>query len=201
MRIEDTIVEIERFYEAASTEPGFESYPEVLKPSTDQQIAALLDGYGLKIPDDVRKFWERGIKYRSLSVDFPDSDRSASAYFDWLQPDQVARNLQTLRETSKDMEGVARQLLESGFPLTHSQPELIVGASGQISHFSTRNQFEPPVAHSLAEFLEHWLEAGCFSSHAITNYFPRIRHLVPGRIPPEKNLWIIHYRKYYPEYA
>jgi hypothetical protein len=72
---------------------------------------------------------------------------------------------------------------------------------GGITHFATRNDLQPPIAPSLTEFLEHWLEAGCFSSHAVTKWLPKVQHLVPGRIPPEKNLWIGYYKRVFAEYA
>jgi hypothetical protein len=53
----------------------------------------------------------------------------------------------------------------------------------------------------LAEFLKHWLEAGCCSSHAVTSYLPKVKQLLPGRIPPEKKLWVTYYKATFAAYA
>jgi hypothetical protein len=84
---------------------------------------------------------------------------------------------------------------ERGLPLSYTEPQLVLDPRGGISHVASANPLTPPVARSLTEFLEHWLEAGCFTSHHLGAYFPKIQHLVPSRIPPEKNLWIAHWAR------
>jgi hypothetical protein len=201
MEIEKTLSEIERFFERAAKVDGIGGYEEVVEPATDAAIEALVAKFELALPDDVRRFWRRGLKYRSLSLD--EGGSHASAGFDWLSVDLLDRDLPDFRALAEnyDSDTAERALLEKGIPLSFSEPQIVWDPRGGIVHFSTRNDLTPPITRSFAEFLEHWLEAGCFSSHAVTKYLPKVQHLVPGRIPPENNVWIAYYTKVFAEYA
>lgn len=72
--------------------------------------------------------------------------------------------------------------MEKGFPLSYSQPQIAWDPRGGVVLFSTRNELHRP----FAEFLEHWLEAGCFDSDDIDLWLPKVKHLVPGRIRPAR---------------
>lgn len=94
-----------------------------------------------------------------------------------------------------------RLVYEHGLPLSYSEPQPVLDPRSGISHVHSANPLMPPVARSLTEFLENWLESGCFSSHRVDLYFGKIQHLVPGRIPPEKNLWMEYYKRTSPKVA
>ena len=202
MEIEQTLSEIETFFTRAAQLDGIEAHEEEIEPASDDAIAALEKKFDLTVPDDVRRFWKRGLKWRSLSVG-KGGDGFATAGFDWLSLDILERDLPDFRALADNYDpGTAeRALLEKGFPLSYSEPQIVWDPRGGIVHFSTRNDLLPPITRSFAEFLEHWLAAGCFESHAVTKYLPKVQHLVPGRIPPERNLWIAHYKATFPDYA
>jgi hypothetical protein len=194
--IEKTLDEIERFFERAAQVDGIEtSASDKLRPASDAAIDALAKKFQLTVPDDVRHFWRRGLAYKHLSFD--QGDASAFAGFDWYNLKYLARDIPENRKLAELYEAGTheRRLLEKGFPLSYSQPQIAWDPRGGIVHFSTRNDFDPPFIDSFAAFLEHWLEAGCFSSHEIGIWLPKVKHLVPGRIPPAKNVWIKYYKK------
>jgi len=196
--IEKTLSAIERFFERAAKVAGIETTAsEQLKPSSDSKIDALARKFDLAIPDEVRRFWKRGLKYRHLSVK-EGTDGFATAGFDWYTLQYLARDLPMYRGKIAPIypaDSDQRRLLEKGIPLSYSEPQIVWDPSVGIRHFSTHNDLEPAVTRTLGEFLEHWLEAGCFTSHEIKRWLPKVKHLVPGRIPPGKNLWIKYYKK------
>jgi len=200
--IEQTLDEIERFFERAAQVDGIKtSGSNVLAPESDDAIDALAKDFQLEIPDDVRRFWRRGLKYKDLSL--KGEDRPAFAGFDWYSLEYLARDLPDDRKLAEEYEPDTpeRRLLESGIPLSYSPPQIVWAPRGGIVHFSTSNDFHGPFIDSFAQFLEHWLETGCFSSHAITRWFLKVRHLVPGCIPPSENLWIKYYEDVFASYA
>jgi hypothetical protein len=205
MKIDAVLSEIESFFASAATAPGIKArFPTPLKPATEKAIGAFLTKHKLDVPDDVRRFWQRGLKYRTLSLaDDTGDDSFATAGFDWYSLKNLEREVSMFRGLAKPLaEGSDEKLVyERGLPLSYTEPQLVLDPRGGISHVHSANPLTPPVASSLTEFLEHWLEAGCFTSHQIGAYLPKIQHLVPGRIPPEKNSWIAHYKKTFPEFA
>ena len=206
MTIEDLASEIERFVERAATAEGIKSSGEEdLEPATEEDIAAFLETHQLTVPDDVRRFWRRGLKYSDLSLagGHSSGDTFASAGFDWLSLDILERDLSMFRGLAKhhDEGSDERRLYEQGLPLSYSEPQMVLDPRGGISHVHSANPLRPPITSSLTEFLEHWLESGCFTSHRLSLYFPKIQHLVPGRIPPEKNLWMTYYKNAFAKYA
>jgi hypothetical protein len=200
--LEETLDEIERFFERAAEVVGIAtSASDHLKPASDAAIDALAKNFELTIPDDVRRFWRRGLK--SLHLSLEGERKPAFAGFDWYNLEYLARDMPEDRKLAQLYEADApeRRLLEKGFPLSYSPPQIAWDPDGGIVHFSTHNDWVPAFTDSFADFLEHWLEAGCFSSHAITRWLPKVKHLVPGRIPPAKNLWIRYYKKVFAKYA
>ena len=199
--IEQTLDEIERFFERAAEVEGIATSAATrLAPTSDAAIDALAKKFDFTIPDDVRRFWRRGLNYKELSLR---GDKPAFAGFDWYNLEYLARDMPDSRELAKVYEAdePGRRVLEKGIPLSYSSPQIIWDPGGGIVHFSTHNDLRPPIADSFTTFLEHWLEAGCHSSHAITRWLPKVQHLVPGRIPPEKNLWITYYTQEFVPYA
>lgn len=194
MEIEQVLSDIERFFvEASKLETLEASYPTHMKPASEVEIDGFTARHSLAVPSDIRKFWSRGLKYRPLTI--KGDDPFASAGFDWLSLEKVARDLPMFRGLAEPYPaGSEKLLLEKGVPLTYSEPQLVWTLDGGISHFSTRNKLKPPIADSLTLFLQHWLEAGCFCSHNLAEYYARIRHLVPGRISPEENVWMRYYK-------
>jgi hypothetical protein len=194
VQIEQVLSDIEHFFvKAAALETLKASYPDDLEPADEAEIESFAKGHSLAIPADIRRFWRRGLKYRPLTLKGDDS--FAAAGFDWLSIKNITRDLPMFRGLAAPYPmGGERSLLQNGIPLTYSEPQLVWTPDGGISHFSTRNDLKPPVAESLTQFLEHWLEAGCFCSHNLAEYYPKVRHLVPGRIRPEENLWMRYYQ-------
>jgi hypothetical protein len=204
VEIEQTLDEIAAFFEKAALVEGITTTAkEELEPASDVDIDGFARKFTLTIPEDVRRFWRRGLEYRHLSIG-SGGDGFATAGFDWYSLEYLARDIPMNRDEIAPIyepDTDERRLLEKGIMLSYSEPQIVWDPRGGITHFSTRNDLQPPVTRSLAEFLEHWLEAGCFSSHAVSKWLPKIQHLVPGRIPPEKNLWITYYKKVFAAYA
>lgn len=201
MEIEKLLSEIERFFEGAAKTPGVEArYPKELEPASPADIAAFVEKHGLDVPDDIRRFWQRGFTYRPLSINVGES--FASAGFDWLSLETLERDLPMFRGLAQHFESgsAEKRLYEQGLPLNYSEPQIVFSPAG-ISHAHSANPLLPPVTRTFTEFLEHWLDAGCFSTHSIGLYLPKVQHLLPGRIPPDKNLWLLHYKKEFPKYA
>ncbi len=201
-RVEETLDEIERFFQHAAQVEGIATSASThLEPASDAAIDALAKKFDLTIPDDVRRFWRRGLEYKELSL--KGEGAPAFAGFDWYNLEYLDRDMPDHRALAELCEPDApeRHLLEKGFPLSYSLPQIVWDPGAGIVHFSTKNELHPPITDSFAEFLEHWLEAGCHASHAITRWLPKVQHLVPGRIPPEKNLWITYYRNVFATYA
>jgi len=201
MELEETLQRIEAFYEAARKMEGFVGYDAALAPATGEQIALLTETYRVHVPEDVHRFWKRGLKYATLHVGTAASGDSASAYFDWSPVDDIGEQVTMLRESAPLCDGDERRLLETGLPLTNSPPQLVIDWNGGIRHYSTENGLELPVTSSFVEFLEHWLEAGCFSSNRLEAYLTKVRPILPGRIPPERNLWVAYYRRVFAKYV
>lgn len=189
MEIKALLSEIEGFFASAAKVEGIEAgYEDALEPASERDILAFERKNGLAIPDDLRTFWQCGLKYRSLELS--DGDSFAAAGFDWYSLKQLERDLSMFRGLAKPLDAGSDEKLvyEQGLPLSYSEPQLVLDPRGGISHVHSANPLTPPVASSLTEFLEHWLESGCFTSHRIGAYLQKIQHLVPGRIPPERNL-------------
>ena len=206
MEIEDLASEVEQFVERASKVDGIEAgYEEEIEPASDEGVAAFLEKHKLTVPDDVRRFWRRGLKYRELSLagSHASGETFASAGFDWLSLDILERDLSMFRDLAENYEDGSdhKRLYEQGLPLSYSEPQIVLDPRGGIAHVHSANPLMPPIANSLTVFLEHWLESGCFSSHRLSLYFPKIQHLVPGRFPPEKNLWMTYYKNAFPDSA
>jgi hypothetical protein len=202
MEIEDLLSEIERFFEGAAKVSGIKaSYADELEPKSAADIASFAEKHGLDVPDDVRRFWQRGFTYRPLS--FKQGETYASAGFDWLSLETLERDLPMFRGLAQHFENgsAEKRLYEQGLPLNYSEPQLVFSPGEGISHAHSANPLLPPVTRSFTEFLEHWLEAGCFSTHSVGIYLPKVRHLVPGRISPDENLWLLHYKKEFPQFA
>lgn len=97
------------------------------------------------------------------------------------------------------------ELLSHGVALSYSEPQLVVHCgpgrdTGAIYHFSTRNPLRPPIAGSLTEFLQHWLAAGCFSSHRFSALWPHVQRLVPVKISRKQNRWLRYYDAQFPQF-
>jgi hypothetical protein len=196
MDLEEVMGEIERFFVQAAKLPGLEALPDKgLDPSTDEEIARVEKKHGFQAPDELRRFWRRGFKHRELST--RDDDAFAKAGFNWLKLKFLDRDLPMFRDLAQHYpEGdPEKRLHQVGIPLTYSEPQVVLDPDGGIVHYSGRNPLLPPITPTLSAFLEHWLEAGCFGSHSLSAYLPLVEGLLPGRIPPNENRWIAHYRK------
>jgi len=87
--IEQTLDEIERFFERAAEVEGIATSAATrLAPTSDDAIDALAKKFDLTIPDDVRRFWRRGLNYKELSLR---GDKPAFAGFDWYNLEYLAR--------------------------------------------------------------------------------------------------------------
>lgn len=196
MDLERVLSKIEDFYEAVASVEGLEVMPAVLKPVSEKALADFMRKSGLALPEEVQTLWRRGLRHASASLE--EGERFASAHFDFYSLKNLARDLPGFRQLGEQVEGEERRLVTEGVPLSFSQPQLVVDAGpgrtrGAVYHYSTRNPLQPPVAPSLSTFLEHWLAAGCFSSHDFAAWFPRVQHLVPVHVPPRQNLWLQHH--------
>jgi hypothetical protein len=200
MDIEQTLEDIEAFYRAAKQLPGFRGSGEEVEAASDEQLGELEQKYQLTLPDDVRRLLKRGLKFFQLSAKFDDG-KQVSLAFDWLDVAGVDRQTALLRELAQHAEGSSKRLMEHGIALSYSPPQIVVDPTGAIFHFHASNDLQPPVAPSLGKFLELWLEAGCFSSHALNAYLPRVKHLLPGHVAEVDNAWIQYYRRAFAEYV
>jgi hypothetical protein len=196
MEIEEVMGKIEQFFVQAAKVAALETSDEDLDPASDDEIARVEKKHGFQAPDELRRFWRRGFKQVELSTS-DKGDGFATAGFDWLTLELLDRDLPMFRGLAQHYpEGdPEKRLLQVGIPLTYSPPQVVWDPDGGIVHYSTRNPLLPPITPTLSAFLEHWLEAGCFGSHALSAYLPLVEGLVPGRIPQSENRWIAHYRK------
>jgi hypothetical protein len=188
--------EIEQFFVQAAKVAGLETFDKSLAPASDAEIASVESKHGFQAPDELRRFWRRGLEQIKLST--PDEDDGfATAGFDWLKLKLLDRDLPMFRGLAQHYpEGdPEKRLLEVGIPLTYSPPQLVWDPDNGIVHYSTQNPLLPAITPTLSAFLEHWLEAGCFASHALSAYLPLVEGLVPGRIPQSENRWVAYYRK------
>ena len=202
MEIEETLSEIERFFERASQVDGVEAWPRVLPPASDADIDALARTFELTIPDDVGRFWRRGSVWKPASA-----TRRTALRLPGSSGASSATSIAISRCTGRRLLRSTKRIPTSGACSRRGYRSATASRRSSGTRraafftFSTHNDLHPPVTRSFGEFLEHWLESGCFESHAITRWLPTIQHLVPGRIPPEKNLWIAYYKKVFAAYA
>ncbi len=89
-------------------------------------------------------------------------------------------------------------LIRHAVALTYTEPELVVAADG-VYHFSYRNTLLK-IAASFSEFLQHYLAAGCFSSHHFPALWKIVAPHVPVDIPSAKNVWVKAYKKQFPNF-
>jgi predicted DNA-binding WGR domain protein len=193
---------IEAFCSKLETVEGLEVQPMQLAPRKASDIAAFEKKFSVTLPDDVRAFLQRGLRYVEGSVR---GDDYAHIGFDFISMKSMEKTMQIFRdlvdhyeEQDDDDSEEKLDLMQHGVALSYSEPSLVVHCgpgpdTGAIFHFSTRNPLLPPVAPSLTEFLRHWLAAGCFGSHDFMALWPKVEALVPVKIPRKKNRWLRYY--------
>jgi hypothetical protein len=184
---------------------------ETLAPMTPAQIAKIEQAVGVSVPDEVKAFWLRGFKQKKFSVEAP---AFGTAGIDFLGAPHVARNTTVMRELEleldedededeDDEESVMARLHREGVALSHSEPHFVVdcgketpGAIYRVLYDGT--PLDVPVATSLTELLEHWLAAGCFTSHDYPSVWKRVKdHVPPLAIPAKNNKWLRFYDRQY----
>jgi hypothetical protein len=170
----------------------------VLRPSPASAIASLEKGLGFTLPADVSAFLTRGLKSVEGALDEP----FAAIGMDFLDARRALAHTQLLRQAASDFppDDPHARVIRSGVALTYSEPELVVTDEGAVYHFSFRNPLLRITA-SFADFLEHYLAAGCFGSHS----FPGLWKVVSAHVPettiaPSKNAWVAAYKKQFPDY-
>lgn len=179
---------IERYFDALRG-AGFRLYDAALKPQSAAAITGLETALGVELPADARVFFGRGLRAATGSIE--DGDRFASIGFNWLDVSFAIRHTSMLRGVADG--GDHGAVIDRGVALTYEEPELVL--AGSVWHFSFRNPLLE-VAGSLTEFLECWLEAGCFASHDVDLVRERTSGLTPTRMV--RNRWIEAYRSQFP---
>jgi hypothetical protein len=178
---------------------------------TPAQIAKIEQAVGVSVPDEVKAFWRRGFKQKAFRVEAP---KFGTAGIDVLGAQYVARNTKVMRELDvdddddededeDDEESVMARLRREGVALSHSEPYFVVdcgkdtpGEIYRVLHDGI--PLDVPVAASLTEFLEHWLAAGCFTTHDYPSVWKRVKgHLPPLAISTKDNRWLRFYDRQY----
>lgn len=192
---------IEAYFEKLRAAGTVELTPRTVAPATPAQLEAYEQKYGVVFPPGARAFLLRGIRAAEGSVD--GEGGHASIGFDFLDIAGVEKCTRLFRKLAKsqpdddddpDTEAHA-QLLGRGIPLTWSEPQLVV-LDGAVYHYSVRNPVKR-VCGSWRDFLEAWLAAGCFSSHAFDVAWEKVKGVVGKK--PGKNAWLDYYRKTFPD--
>ena len=194
--IAKTAALIEAYSEKIKSLPALEVRPFILKPSSAAALASLERSLGLALPQDVKAFLERGLE----SVNGALEDPVATVGFDFLDAKKITKHTQMLRKivAGNDEHDEHAQVIRQGLALTHSEPELVLSGDA-LYHFSFRNPLLR-IARNFSEFLEHYLAAGCFSSHDFRALWKVVAPHVPVAIPPAKNIWISAYKKQFPSF-
>jgi hypothetical protein len=202
--IEKVCSEIERFFEALAKRGAVELRPEELPPASKSELEALEEAAGASLPADVEEFLLRGLRHARGSVPETSGSAFASVGFDFIAVPLILRNMESFRELASeqaededdDEPEESTELMAKGIPLSHSEPCLVV-FDGGVYHFSVRNPVRR-VTSSWTELLEHWLAAGCFSSHSYAALRPHVEGLVPAVPAEQDNLWLRYYERQFP---
>lgn len=184
---------IEAYFDALR-DAGFALYDASLTPQTATAISGIESGLGLELPADVRVFLGRGLRACTGSVE--EGERFASIGFNWLDARHIVRHTEMLRGVAGSDDDEHGALINRGFALTYSEPELVV--AGSVWHFSFRNPLLE-VGRSFTEFLAGWLGSGCFCSHDSALLAERTGHLIPAELRPARNSWLEAYRRQFPD--
>ena len=192
--IDTTAALIEELGAKLATMPELHVSPYVLRPSLPAAIAAVERGLSLTLPSDVKAFLARGLRGVQGSLEEP----FATVGFDFLSAKKMLEHTRMLRKVveKNDDDDEHARVIRQGVALTASEPELVL-SGGAIYHFSFRNPLLK-VASSFSELMEHYVAAGCFSSHAFPALWKVVSRHVPLSIPPAKNVWISAYKKQFP---
>jgi predicted DNA-binding WGR domain protein len=205
--LEEVCAAIEAYCAKLPSVAGLEVSPAELAPAKASDIAAFEKQWKVKLPENVRAFLRRGLRYVDGSTL---GDGGAYLGFDFMPLKSMASTMklhQKLLEIYDEDENEDEyELLSHGVALSYSEPRLVVHCgpgrdTGAIYHFSTRNPLRPPIAGSLTEFLRHWLAAGCFSSHRFSALWPHVQKLVPVKLSRKQNRWLRYYDVQFPQYA
>lgn len=184
---------IEAYGETLKSVRGLHVTPHVLRPSSEQAIAAAEKKLGVTLPADVKSFLGRGLRgFEGARDDEP----FATVGFDFLDAEGIVEQTEMMRDCAGDEDDHAA-VIRNGVALTYSEPEL-VWSGETLYHFSFRNPLLE-IAGSFSEFLEHYLASGCFSSHAFPALWKMVSSHVPISIPMDNNLWVIAYKKQFPQ--
>jgi hypothetical protein len=191
----DVCEKIEAFFQQLEASGEVEVYDDSLEPSSEEDIAALEQGLGAKLPADVRAWLTRGCKAYTGSIDEP----FAGIGFAFLGASRSLEHTKMLRENASDDEADEHAtIIRAGVALSFEEPELVVTPDGVYS-FSFRNPVLK-VAGSWREFLESWLASGAFSSHDFDAAWAKTAPFVPqGSVAPEQNAWVQAYRSLHNE--
>jgi predicted DNA-binding WGR domain protein len=204
--LEEVCAAIEAYCAKLPSVEGLEVSPAELAPAKASDIAAFEKQWKVKLPEDVRAFLRRGLRYVDGSTL---GDDGAYIGFDFMSLKSMASTMKLyqglLEHYDEDENEDEYELLSHGVALSYSEPQLVVHCgpgrdTGAIYHFSTRNPLRPPIAGSLTEFLQHWLAAGCFSSHRFSALWPHVQRLVPVKLSRKQNRWLRYYDAQFPQF-
>lgn len=202
MELEGVMGEIEAFFAKAAEVDAFSvDYDGGLEPSTDEDIQSLCKAHSVSPPEELTRFWKRGMKYKDVTL--KRADDFATAGFDWVGAKLIARDMPILRGLTEHYEvnSPEKPIVDTGIALSYSEPQIIWVPEMGIYHFSGRNSVKPPIASTLTDFLYFWLEAGCFSSHNHVAYLKAVKSILPGRVPLSENPWVNYYRQQFEQFG
>jgi hypothetical protein len=201
--IEVVMERMEDFFRAIAKTPGLSVCMAELEPATEEAVAKFASTYGLSLPDELNRFWRRGLIHATASVE---GESFAEAGFEFYSLNAAAPKVELCRSIAVNLPAEERQFLERAVPLTHGDPALYVDCGkgrtrGSVYHYSTRNPLADPVAPDLGTFLEHWLAVGCFASHQFPVYYSLVMTMLTGNtVPLDKNCWIRYYKDVFPDF-
>lgn len=201
--------EIDRFFTAAAKLDGvFVSLRKPTAKATETALAAAEKKMKHAIPAELRAVYARGFTLGSIGT----KESELCANFELLSLKGTVDRLKWWRDPGgyADDEESADPLVKMrveqrrfGLPIWENDNTVVLDArTGAVSRYSSEPSPSDPIASSLAEWLEHFVAAGCFNMGAakkrdFDRYWKRVEPCVPRVIERRDNLWLRHLDRWY----
>jgi hypothetical protein len=172
------------------------------------------------VPADIAGFWRRGVA--NVTIEGADGEHYATTRFD-APGTAAARSARRIfqNEAAVHRDALAAEeyspthrvgdfergrLFGAGFPLTQDENYIVWDTDrGGVWQTSGEPFAVPtmPIAATFAEFLHHYVAAGCFDcgtakKRRFDAYWKLVKPLVPVEVAPRDNLWLRHLSRFYP---
>jgi hypothetical protein len=203
----------ERFASRAEQIPALEVYSTEIEPTPPGKIDAYAKQQGVRIPPDVRAFWQSGLTNVEISRQ-SGNEMLYGAGTDFCQWSHIVRDTPMLRQLGQQYHAdnpfmsEIRRLHQYGVPLSYSEPLFLLDGDPSSRQPAVHrmlydgNPELSPIAPNFTEFFEHWLAAGCFTYGDFDAYWNDVGQIVSQEIPHADNLWLRFYdRQYKTHYA